>query len=260
MITDILDVIDFEIECCDSLFSVREGSAHNELYIECTTLTSPFYNNLFTSNDLNEDIMAKTSKRLIANDKVPTFHVLKDSNNERVCLEKSMELYGSSAFMKCDMTNWNHSDIKTIEANIEVQNGQFSDQFMDVFEDGFVNNKGIGYALDPSWINAMNNAMPHEFLKETAFIAFINSQPVSICSTSIDENMKRAFLFNVATKNDFRKQGLSRAVVVSAIRDVKKRKVDEIYLTTAENSPMQSFYESLGFSVFGVTRMYTLST
>lgn len=245
----LLEIIQFETDCISEWFSLCEGTTNDKLYMQCKVLEEPYYNSLFANTDLDQQTVESTSQRLQNNGLIPAFRVLPSTKNSELCKDLGLENAGDTVVMKVDLT-----DMEITEKDEPIKTGSlpYSEDFADVFEDAFLNNDGsMGYTLEGNWMDAIRAVGPTDSLSETTFTMYSGDEPASIVQTSLDIKNKRGFVFNVATKNKHRKKGYSSQLIRRAMFDAKEQGVEVLYLSTMHDSPLQTFYEKLGFSSIG---------
>ncbi|MBZ0201802.1 MAG: GNAT family N-acetyltransferase [Ignavibacteria bacterium] len=77
------------------------------------------------------------------------------------------------------------------------------------------------------------------------YTAYEHGKPVGVCLRIIHDNC--AGIYAVATLPEFRKKGISTAVMSHALKEARKTGIDTITLKVATDSYAHLFYRKLGF-------------
>lgn len=86
------------------------------------------------------------------------------------------------------------------------------------------------------------------------FIAADNKKIVSACNITLVPNLTRngrsfAIIENVVTDNDYRRQGIGKKVIGSAVQYAKENNCYKVVLlSSAKRTVSHRFYESIGFN------------
>ena len=122
--------------------------------------------------------------------------------------------------MKCDLeiTHIDKSIFKDVEIKIiETSNNK---DYLEVYKSAYLENDGIGFTLDDSYLK------------------------------TYEQKPNISILHSVGTKNNSRRKGYARKLMTKGMSISKDQNIAKMYLGTINNSPMQTFYESLGFKPF----------
>lgn len=256
---EMLDLMQFNFECTKGFLATYEGSVHDYLYVESEHMKDYYFTFLFTEQEITEEIIDQYTQRMRSIDRTASFVVLADSDNEHRCAQLGLTRRDPTVCMVMDVQIATRPSAKTDDKiTIETQSIPFSQDFLDVFRASYVgNDDGVGYTLGEESIDAFRHARAITELEERVFVLKYDGVPVSIAQSSSHVSDGISFLYNVATHPDFRQRGLSRALLNYLLEDVHSLGITKMYIETEEDSPMATFYESLGFSTIGMTRIYT---
>lgn len=188
---------------------------------------------------------------------IPSILVLDGSKNHETAKALGLELLDSSVIMELDIERDFAPRGMVPGVTFKRERIPFSQEFIDVFRSGFVNNDGFGYNLAEDTVDGLNVFREIEGMTEYAYLAYMDGKAVSIVSFSVDEHNK-AYINNVATDPEYRGQGISRALLEHSIEDVASMGVTTVGLYT-EIGGLESYYNSIGFESLGVVRNYGAS-
>ena len=154
--------------------------------------------------------------------------------------------------MKCDLeiTHIDKSIFKYVEIKrIETSNNK---DYLEVYKSAYLENDGIGFTLDDSYLKTYEQHTQQERFEEKVLIVYNEiGEPVCISTVGLDSKKPNiSILHSVGTKNNIRRKGYARKLMTKGMSISKDQNIAKMYLGTINNSPMQTFYESLGFKPF----------
>lgn len=85
--------------------------------------------------------------------------------------------------------------------------------------------------------------------------AKVKGKPVSTATAILKGDT--ACFYNVGTYEEYRKQGISRAVLKVLVQDLIRRNAKYIFLQTAKGSYVENYYKKLGFNTIFIGECYS---
>lgn len=83
---------------------------------------------------------------------------------------------------------------------------------------------------------------------ETCFVALVNERIVGVIMVGTDG--RRGYIYHTAVRPDFRKQGIAKALVNTALSAVERLGIGKVALVVfGRNKVGNEFWESMGFTV-----------
>jgi GNAT superfamily N-acetyltransferase len=251
---ELVKIINTHFKCCEG-FAKTVEIEDNCSYFEAENITDPFFNTLFLPNDFNKDLYDKFSERLITAGRKPSF--LLENRKQNIEDTKSLGL------KQQEPTVWMKLDFEKIEIienaynselTIEIQTVPYSNEFIETFIKCYGDNSDdIGYEYDSSFSDAYQYARSAIGIDEKVYLLKQKSEIVAIGQVSIDKENQTSFLYSVGTIKEKRRLGYSRYLLNFLLNEVKNMGVKSMFLATEENSPMEKYYDDLGFRIVGST-------
>lgn len=222
----------------------------------CEKVDDAFFRSFTSYVVLDEEKAENWENYFLKKNALPAFVVPFESENNEFLRERNYELLETTLWMKSYLKDLNVNSEQL--SNIKKNQGLWSEEFLTVFQESYFENDDIGYDLNNSFLDAYRSSYPQEKFIENHFIYYSDSRPVSIVATSLDIEMKQGMVFSVGTSKDQRRHGYSRTVCNAAIRNAFDLGIEELFLGTQINSPMETFYRSLGFNSQCSMNLYEL--
>lgn len=251
---ELVKIINTHFKCCEGFANTVEVD-DNYSYYEAENITDPFFNTLFLPNGFDRDLYDKFSERLITAGRKPSFLLEKVKQNIEYANNLGLTKQEPTIWMKLDfekkeiIENTYNSDL-TIEIQIVPYSKEFIETFIKCYCD---NSDDIGYEYDSSFSDAYQYARSAVGIDEKVFLLKQKSEIIAIGQVSIDKENQTSFLYNVGTIKEKRRLGYSRYLLNFLLKEVKNIGIKNMFLATEENSPMEKYYDDLGFRTVGTT-------
>ncbi len=255
---ELLDILNFHFVCCSWMTKDFTGSAHDGIYFEAEHISDPFFTFEFEPNELTQEVISIYSDRMSKIGRPPSFLRISTEEDINIANKLNLELRDSTLWIKADLNNRTKTkscSAKDIE--IEIQKLPYSEEFIKTFLECYTSNEDdIGYEYNDDFGDGFRNARPVDTIDESTFILRYKGKTAGIATIDNDIKNKVSFLYNVGTTREFRRLGLSRFLIELVIEHAINDGINFMYLYTEEDSPMQTYYEDLGFKIVGTTQLF----
>ena len=184
--------------------------------------------------------------------KFKTFHVTPWAKLRTLQLEElGLSRKGVLTYMvlNSDAVSWNtisDLEVRTVESNADM------DEFSEVQCRGFLEKQEIY----DSWAPFLREANHHNLNNKNQkfYIGALNGKPLGVVLSVFTELM--AGIYAVATLPEYRKKGVSAAILQKAIIDAKLRGCQVVTLQVVQGSYAETFYHKLGFETAFQTEIF----
>ena len=245
-------VIDFDYICNGLILSKKEGSASGYLYLESQCLRNSKFNCLFASDKLNDDLITKTSNRLLKANRFPAFNVISDSDNDKYCVDRKFTLQGISQVMQMDIREQGDRGLSIGDSFDLIRSTlPHSSQYLELMDECFFRKDDER----KEWLKVFAKLEQNHDLDERTFMLSDRNRPVAISQTSSDFEEQKSFLYNVGTSDNYRRKGISSKLLNLVIQETHSAGSNVMYLTTSNPSAIE-MYKKCGFSIKGSTKLY----
>ena len=229
-----------------------EGDFEDYRILRCEYMKDPWSNLVIFNNDLDEIKINKLKEILKSENLTPSFYGPTESQTIELLEQMGAKPNYQIIWMKKDLKIVASGEKETSDRLkiVEIDSPNNSD-YLKVFVSAYMENDGIGFKLDDTYLKPYEKHRSQPRFHEIILIAYVDEVPVCISSLGIDnEKTEISVLHSVGTSNDHRENGYARELMSQCISIARSRGISTMYLGTIYNSPMQSFYESLGFESF----------
>ena len=252
--SELSNIINTHFRCCEG-FAKSVEIEKEYSYFEAENIQDPFFNSVYVYNDLDLSLITEFSNRLIEAKRKPSLIIENKVENFESAKKQDFEPSESTVWMELDFSQTiEFKKSEKIDLTIEKQELPYSKEFVETFIKCYCDNSDdIGYQYDSTFADAYHKARPAKGIVENVYLLKNENETVAIAQASLDIENGTSFLYNVGTIKEYRKLGYSRYLVNHVLDETKKAGVSKMYLATEEDSPMEKYYDDLGFRTVGST-------
>lgn len=247
------EIIDFDYRCNASMLSELDGTAREYLYVQSDDVHAPNFNCVFAIAPLTDSLISDTKKRLEKAGRTLSFVVIPGSENEKKCREIGLSLVVQLGVYSRNITDIEFQNEKISDHyQLTITSFPYARGFLELMDEAFFSR---GSDRD-EWNDVFKKMPKNENLDERVFTLLDGEKTVSIAQTNCDYASQKAFLYNVATAENYQRQGFSKFVLSAAMSDAQSLGINDMYLTTA-NPHAADLYTTMKFSLVGNKAIYT---
>lgn len=198
------------------------------------------------ANDVEEFVSVFNESKKHFGNRIPRFYVLKSDVSAELLnkLKKRYDLYCEDSWF---VTPVEKLDLNfKAELNVDIEISENKQEIIDCIMDGFsTHDANDPYGdLSPTYRQSLDKKLRGQ---TQHYVAKYKGKVVSIAGITYSGD--NAFLNNVTTLKEFKGNGIAKELLSYIVKDLKKKKIQNIIFATETGAYTEQFYKKLGFQI-----------